>query len=92
MSRPWKDQLEDGRNFHLFNVIDDFNREGLTIEIDLSLPADRVMRTLDQVIKWYGKPKAIRCDNGPFLFAIRLLFEPYYSRAKFRASIIKMYT
>lgn len=41
------DQLEDGRSFRLFNVIDEFNREGLGIEIDLSLPAERVIRSLD---------------------------------------------
>ena len=59
------DTLEDGRAFRLFNLIDDFNREGLCIEIDFSLPAERVIRALDQVIEWRGKPKAIRCDNGP---------------------------
>lgn len=59
------DQLEDGRCIRLLNVIDDFNREGLAIEADFSLPAERVTRTLDRVIEWRGKPKAIRCDNGP---------------------------
>jgi putative transposase len=46
-------------------VIDDFNREGLAIEVDFSLPASRVVRALDQVIEWRGQPKRIRCDNGP---------------------------
>ncbi len=59
------DQLEDGRCFRLLNVIDDFNREALGIEIDFSLPAERVIRALDQIIEWRGKPAAIRCDNGP---------------------------
>lgn len=59
------DQLSDGRSFRLFNVLDDFNREGLGIEVDLSLPAARVIRSLDQIIEWRGKPGAIRCDNGP---------------------------
>ena len=59
------DQLSDGRSYRLFNVIDDFNREALTIDIDLSLPAERVVRALDQVIEWRGKPLAIRSDNGP---------------------------
>ena len=58
-------KLSDGRSFRTFNVIDDFNREGLAIEVDLSLPALRVIRALDQIIEWRGKPKAIRCDNGP---------------------------
>lgn len=59
------DQLSDGRNFRLFNVLDDFNREGLGIEVDLSLPAPRVIRALDQIIEWRGQPMMIRCDNGP---------------------------
>ncbi len=44
------DQLADGRSIRLFNVIDDFNREALTIEVDFSLPAERVVRALDQVM------------------------------------------
>ena len=59
------DQLRDGRSFRLFNVLDDFNREGLAIEVDLSLPAARVVRALDQLIEWRGVPKVIRSDNGP---------------------------
>jgi putative transposase len=59
------DSLGDGRSFRLFNVLDDFNREGLGIEVDYSLPAERVIRTLDQIIEWRGKPEVLRCDNGP---------------------------
>src|SRR5690606_30640368 len=59
------DQLTDGRSIRLFNVIDDYNREGLCIDVDFSLPALRVIRSLEQVIEWRGKPKVIRCDNGP---------------------------
>ena len=59
------DNLDDGRQYRLLNVLDDFNREGLGIEVDLSLPSARVIRSLEQIIEWRGKPKAIRCDNGP---------------------------
>jgi len=59
------DQLTDGRTFRLFNVIDDFNREALGIEVDFSLPSERVIRSLNQIIEWRGKPKVLRCDNGP---------------------------
>ena len=34
------DQLEDGRTFRLFNVIDDFNREAIGMEVDFSLPSE----------------------------------------------------
>lgn len=58
-------KLAHGRSYRLLNIIDDFNREGLGIEIDFSLPAARVIRALEQIIEWRGKPQAIRCDNGP---------------------------
>jgi putative transposase len=47
------------------NVIDDFNREALWIEVDTSLPAERVVRVLEQLLAWRGKPTSIRMDNGP---------------------------
>ena len=59
------DQLVDGRSIRTLNVIDDFNREALGIEVDFSLPSERVIRTLEQHMEWRGKPKVIRCDNGP---------------------------
>ena len=59
------DALSDGRSFRTFNVIDDFNREGLGIEVDLSLPSARIIRALERIIEWRGKPKALRLDNGP---------------------------
>ncbi len=59
------DTLNDGRSIRTFNVIDGFNREGLAIDVDLSLPSSRVSRSLEQIIEWRGKPLALRCDNGP---------------------------
>ena len=59
------DSLVTGRKFRTLNIIDDFNREILVIEIDTSLPAARVVRVLEQVIHWRGKPGRIRVDNGP---------------------------
>ena len=59
------DSLSDGRSLRTFNLIDDYNRECLAIDVDLSLPSLRVIRALEQVIEWRGKPAAIRCDNGP---------------------------
>jgi len=66
------DQLADGRNFRLLNVLDDYNREGLAMEVDLSLPTERVIRTLNNIIEWRGKPAKIRCDNGPEYLSQRL--------------------
>jgi putative transposase len=59
------DSLWDGRTFRLLNVIDDYNREVLAIEADTSLPTLRVIRVLERIIQWRGKPNMIRSDNGP---------------------------
>ena len=59
------DALTDGRGFRLFNMIDDYNREALTVEIDFSLPAQRVICSLNQLIECRGKPNQVRCDNSP---------------------------
>ena len=66
------DALWDGRRFRTFNVIDDFTREGLAIEIDLNLPATRVIRVLDRVAAWRGYPAKLRLDNGPEFIALAL--------------------
>ena len=49
------DALADGSSFRTFNVLDDYNREGLGIEADKSLPALRVIRVLDRIIEWPDK-------------------------------------
>lgn len=48
------DALTDGHTFRLFNVIDDDNYEALIVEIDFSLPAKRVIRSLNQLIEYRG--------------------------------------
>ena len=58
------DSLTDGRKFRLFNVIDDFSRESLAIEVDISLPARRIIRVLNRIVEQRGKPEHIRSDNG----------------------------
>lgn len=66
------DSLVDGRRFRLLNIIDDYNRESLAIEVDSSLPALRVIRTLQRLIEMRTKPKRIRVDNGPEFISDRL--------------------
>jgi transposase InsO family protein len=58
------DSLCDGRLLRTFNVLDDYNREGLGIEVDLSLPSSCVIRSLERIIEWRGKQAALRMDNG----------------------------
>jgi putative transposase len=66
------DSLVDGRRFRLLNIIDDYNRESLAIEIDTSLPALRVIRTLQRLIEMRTKPQTIRVDNGPEFISDKL--------------------
>jgi putative transposase len=66
------DSLVDGRKFRLLNIIDDFNRESLAVEVDTSLPSLRVIRVLDRLVSQRGKPANIRCDNGPEFISHKL--------------------
>lgn len=59
------DAMVNNRKFRTLNVMDDCSREALAIEIDTSLSAKRVIRTLNRIIDQRGKPAAIRTDNGP---------------------------
>jgi putative transposase len=59
------DTTYDGRTFRTFNVIDEGNREGLRIECGRSISSARVLRMMEQLVEVYGRPDAIRLDNGP---------------------------
>jgi len=60
-----RDTMYDGKPFRTLNVIDEGNREALRIECVTSIPSGRLVRVMDQLIEVYGKPQAIRMDNGP---------------------------
>lgn len=66
------DALVCGRRFRTFNVVDDFNREVLAIEIDLNIPAQRVVRVLDRIVANRGYPLKMRMDNGPELVSLTM--------------------
>jgi putative transposase len=59
------DTLADGRNFRTLNIVDDFTRECVAIEVDRSLPGLRVTRVLDRLLATVGLPQTIVMDNGP---------------------------
>jgi putative transposase len=59
------DQTTDGRMLKLLNVIDEFTREALAIDVDRSIDADGVVRTLDRLALLRGAPAFVRFDNGP---------------------------
>jgi len=66
------DALACGRRFRSLNVINDFNREVLLIEIVLNLPVLRVVRVLDKIAANRGYPIMLRMDNGPKFIFLRL--------------------
>ncbi|WP_458048170.1 IS3 family transposase [Klebsiella pneumoniae] len=77
MNQSWSidfmhDALVCGRCFRTFNVVDDFNRKALAIEIDLNIPAQRVVRVLDRIVANRGYPLKMRMDNAPELVSLTL--------------------
>ncbi len=66
------DALASGQRFGTFNVLDDFSRECLAIEVDTNLPAARILRVLDRIVAWRGLPAKLRMDNGPELISVLL--------------------
>lgn len=59
------DGLSNGRRFRCLTLVDDLSREGLAIEVDTSLPGQRVVRVLEEVARERGLPDVIVTDNGP---------------------------
>jgi putative transposase len=59
------DSLTNGRKVRILNIIDDYNREALAVEADYSHSGYTVVRAIEQIIEFRGKPAEIRCDNGP---------------------------
>jgi putative transposase len=67
------DTLYCGKRFRTLNIIDEGVREALAIEVDTSLPAERVIRVLEQLKDSHPLPEQIRVDNGPELISSKLV-------------------
>lgn len=59
------DGLVDGRRVRCLNIVDDFTKQCLAIEVDTSLPGKRVVNVLQRLAESRGLPKGITVDNGP---------------------------
>jgi putative transposase len=60
-----RDTLADGRVFRTLNIVDDYTRECLAIEVDTSLPGARVVRVLERLAAAGRWPLRLVVDNGP---------------------------
>ena len=60
-----RDALGNGRAFRALTIVDDCTRECVAIEVDTSLPGERVVRVLERLAGTRGLPQGIVCDNGP---------------------------
>lgn len=63
------DATEDGRELKFLNVVDEFTREALAIEVDRSINAEETVAVLERLAAERGAPANIRSDNGPELTA-----------------------
>ena len=59
------DTTADGRTLKMLNVIDEFTREALAIEVDRGIDADGVIDVLERLALKHGVPHYVRFDNGP---------------------------
>ena len=73
------DGFVDGRRLRCLNIVDDFTKECLAIEVDTSLPGRRVVGVLERLAENRGLPKSVTVDNGPE-FISKVLDEWAYRR------------
>lgn len=73
------DALASGRKFRGLAIVDDCTRECPAIEVDTSLPGQRVVQVLERLAITRGLPRGIVLDNGPE-FSGRMLDAWAYQR------------
>ena len=64
-----EDHTERGGRLRLLNVLDEYTRECLAIRVEASIPASKVIETLEWLFLIRGVPEHIRSDNGPEFIA-----------------------
>jgi putative transposase len=67
-----RDVSTDGRRFRTLNVLDDYNRELLGVEVNFFLPASRVVQVLTRLVECYSSPAQLRTSKGPEFSSAKL--------------------
>jgi len=68
------DRTHNGRAIRMLNIIDEFTRECLAIEVDRKLNSANVIEVLARLFVERGTPQYLRSDNGPEFIARRVRF------------------
>lgn len=76
--------LSDQRRFRCFNIVDDFTRENIAIEVDRSLPSEKLVKIFNQIKLLRGLPQMIICDNGPELISQNLEIWAYQNNVQLK--------
>jgi len=63
------DQTDDARPLKLLNIVDEYTREALAMDVERNIDADAVVATLDRIATTRGYPRYLRFDHGPEFIA-----------------------
>jgi len=63
------DATSDGRELKVLNIVDEFTREALAVEVERTIDADQTVAVLERLVAERGAPDNLRADNGPELTA-----------------------
>ena len=63
------DETADYRRLKLANIVDEFTREALAMEVERAITSDRLVEVLERLVALHGPPRYLRMDNGPELLA-----------------------
>jgi putative transposase len=83
------DGFVDGRRLRCLNIVDDFTRECLAIEVDTSLPGRRVVSVLERLAEFRGLPQSVTVDNVLNASVSQQNDESHPGAAKERAPLLK---
>lgn len=76
--------LSDQRRFRCFNVVDEYTRESIVIEVGRNLPSEVLVSVFNKLKLTRGLPEMIVCDNGPELISQNLEIWAYQNKVQLK--------